>query len=65
MFEGLFKQGAEDANAYLSQPDFLPKLEAQPGVRKPTLQQLHQNLVTDRPRSLDDCVKWARLRFEE
>ncbi|KAG8460806.1 hypothetical protein KFE25_010861 [Diacronema lutheri] len=65
VFEGLFKQNAEDANAYLSQADFLSKLEQQPGVRKPTLQALHQNLVSDRPRTLDDCVAWARHRFEE
>mmetsp|Transcript_9753 Transcript_9753/g.28618 ORF Transcript_9753/g.28618 Transcript_9753/m.28618 type:complete len:1026 (-) Transcript_9753:192-3269(-) len=65
VFEGLFKQGAEDANAYLSQADFLEKLEQQPGVRRPTLQQLHSNLVADRPRTLEDCVAWARMRFEE
>jgi ubiquitin-activating enzyme E1 len=65
VFEGLFKQGAEDANAYLSNGDFLQKLEQQTGVRKTTLQQLHSNLAADRPRSLDDCVKWARLRFED
>lgn len=64
-FEGLFKQSAEDANAYLSNGDFLDNLEKQPGVRKPTLQTLHTNLVTDRPRTLDQCVAWARLRFEE
>jgi len=64
-FEGLFKQAAEDANAYLSNGDFLENLEKQPGVRKPTLQVLHTNLVTDRPRTLDQCVAWARLRFEE
>jgi len=64
-FEGLFKQGAEDANAYLSQPEFLEKLEQQPGVRRSTLQQLHGNLVTDRPRTLEDCVAWARMRFED
>jgi len=65
VFEGLYVQGAEDANAYLSQADFLDKLEMQPGVRKPTLQQLHSNLTADRPRSLEDCVKWARIRFDE
>jgi ubiquitin-activating enzyme E1 len=65
VFEGMFKQGAEDANAYLSQPDFLEKLEQQTGVRKTTLAQLHANLVSDRPRSLEDCVAWARLRFED
>jgi len=63
-FEGLFRQGAEDVNAYLSQPDFLSNLERQPGVRKTTLEALAANLV-DKPISLEQCVVWARLRFEE
>jgi len=63
-FEGCFKQSAEDVNAYLSQPDFLPSLERQPGVRKTTLEAIRSNLV-DKPISLESCVVWARLKFEE
>jgi len=65
LFEGYFKQSAEDVNAYLSQGDFLSALERQPGVRKPTLEALRSNLVTEKPISLEQCVVWARLRFEE
>jgi len=65
LFEGYFKQSAEDANAYLSQPDFLAALERQPGVRKPTLEALSSNLGAEKPISLEQCVVWARLRFEE
>lgn len=64
LFEGCFKQSAEDVNAYLSQPEFLSSLERQPGVRKGTLEALRSNLV-DKPLSLQDCIVWARLRFEE
>ena len=64
LFEGCFKQSADDVNAYLSQPDFLSSLEQQPGVRKGTLEGLRSNLV-DKPLSLKDCIVWARLRFEE
>merc|ERR1719502_1452703 len=64
-FEGFFKQSAEDVNSYLSQPDFLPALERQPGVRKPTLDGIRSNLVSEKPISLEQCVVWARLRFEE
>jgi len=64
LFEGFFKQGAEDVNAYLTQPDFLTVLERQPGVRKPTLEAIKTNLV-DKPMTFDQCVVWARLKFEE
>jgi len=63
-FEGLFKQSAEDVNAYLSQPDFLSSLERQPGVRKPTLEAIKSNLM-GRPIAFEECVVWARLKFEE
>lgn len=52
LFEGLFRQSAEDVNAYLSQPDYLAVLERQPGVRKPTLESIASNLV-QRPVSLE------------
>jgi len=63
-FEGLFKQSAEDVNAYLSQPEFLTSLERQPGVRKPTLEGIKANLQ-DKPITFEECVVWARLKFEE
>lgn len=47
-----------------SQPDFLSSLERQPGVRKPTLEGVKANLV-DRPITFEECVVWARLKFEE
>jgi len=63
-FEGLFKQSAEDVNSYLSQPDYLTSLGRQPGVRKPTLEGIKANL-SDRPITFEECVVWARLKFEE
>jgi len=64
IFEGLFKQSGEDVNAYLSQPDFLTALERQPGVRRTTLKEIHANLV-EKPLTLEACVVWSRLKFEE
>jgi len=63
-FEGFFKQSAEDVNAYLSQADFLTTLERQPGVRKPTLEGIKTNLG-EKPITFEECIVWARLRFEE
>ena len=64
IFEGLFKQSGEDVNAYLSQPDYLAALERQPGVRRTTLNEIRANLV-EKPLTLEACVVWARLKFEE
>jgi len=61
---GLFKQSGEDVNAYLSQPEYLAALERQPGVRRTTLNEIRANLV-DKPLTLEACVVWARLKFEE
>ena len=33
-------------------------------ARLADLQELHASLVTDRPRELGACVRWARKRFE-
>jgi ubiquitin-activating enzyme E1 len=64
LFEGYYSQAANDVNAYLSQSDFLSALERQPGVRKPTLDTIRSNLC-EKPISVEECVVWARLRFEE
>eukprot|EP00960_Hanusia_phi_P025110 738341-Hanusia_phi.AAC.4 len=64
-FEGLFKQAAEDANAYLSDTEYVSKLKKQPGTGLSTLEILRDNLVAKKPKSMKDCVVWARLKFEE
>merc|ERR1719502_1562698 len=64
LFEGHYSQAAADVNAYLSQADFLQQLERQPGVRKPTLEAIRTNLC-EKPISVEECIVWARLRFEE
>jgi len=64
-FEGAFKQSAEDINSYLTDSDFMAKLNAQQNTKLDTLERLYEGLVTEFPQRLDDCVVWARLRFEE
>merc|ERR1719421_1181163 len=64
LFEGYYAQSASDVNAYLSQPEYLQNLERQPGVRKPTLEALKTNLC-EKPMGLEECIVWARYRFEE
>lgn len=65
-FEGVFKQSAEDVNAYLSsgEVDFIDALSKQSN-KNDTLKNIHRTLVVERPRGFDDCIIWARLKFEE
>ena len=64
-FEGEFKQAAEEVNSYLStSPDqYLATL--QPNTKVDTLKVIRKTLVDERPVTFEDCVVWARLRFEE
>mmetsp|Transcript_47391 Transcript_47391/g.112774 ORF Transcript_47391/g.112774 Transcript_47391/m.112774 type:complete len:1011 (+) Transcript_47391:93-3125(+) len=64
-FEGVYKQGMEDAGAFGTDPEFLVKLKKQPGTSQVTMEQLRDNLVSRRPAAFSDCVVWARLKFEE
>jgi ubiquitin-activating enzyme E1 len=64
-FEGEFKQVPDAVNAYLTQPNFFELLAKQPNSRIDTLEKVYDALVTTRPSTVDDCVSWARLKFEE
>lgn len=63
-FEGEFKQAADEVNAYLtSTPEqYLDTL--QPNTKIDTLKIIQRCLVDERPRTFEDCVVWARLKFE-
>lgn len=66
MFEGLFKQSAENASQYLTDPDFIERTLKLPGVQPiEVLESVKAALVTDRPKSIEDCVTWARLHWQE
>lgn len=64
-FEGVFKQSAEDVNSYLSKDNFQEELKAQQNTKIDTARSIRQTLVDERPLSFDDCIAWARLKFEE
>lgn len=63
-FEGEFKQSAEEVNSYLSnsQDQYLDSL--QPNSKLETFKTIRRMLVDERPVSFEDCVVWARLKFE-
>eukprot|EP00743_Colponemidia_sp_Colp-15_P004319 GILK01004659.1.p1 GENE.GILK01004659.1~~GILK01004659.1.p1 ORF type:complete len:1074 (+),score=225.12 GILK01004659.1:261-3224(+) len=64
-FEGMFKQNCLDVNSYLTQPDFIKALDKQPNTKLPVLESIFGSLVTQKPMHFEDCVSWARLKFEE
>lgn len=65
-FDALFKSRPVDVNAYLSSRDFQDSIRKSPASsRLPILETLHDALLRHRPLSLDACVQWARLQFED
>ncbi|KAK6027321.1 ubiquitin-activating enzyme E1 [Ostertagia ostertagi] len=67
LFEGLFTAPAETANQFLTdERTFLERLE-QMNVSQRTqlLGQVKDALIDSKPASPEDCVKWARLLFQE
>ncbi|KAL2918709.1 E1 ubiquitin-activating protein [Polyrhizophydium stewartii] len=65
LFEGLFKQPAENVNLFLSQPNYIDLLMKQGGNHYETLSSIQTFLVTSKPLTFDECIVWARLKFEE
>ena len=51
-------------NAYLSSPDYAASLSGQQGSKLETVMAIRKTLVDERPVSFEDCVVWARLKFE-
>ncbi|KUF99247.1 Kinesin protein KIF16B [Phytophthora nicotianae] len=64
-FEGEFFQAPSDVNRYLEGPAFMKELNEQQNTKIETLERLKSSLVDDRPMSFEDCISWARFKFEE
>ncbi|EGY13740.1 hypothetical protein VD0002_g7029 [Verticillium dahliae] len=64
MFENLFIASPSTVNLYLTQPGYIDSMLKQGGNQKMTLETLRDYLTTDRPRTFEDCIAWARLLFE-
>jgi ubiquitin-activating enzyme E1 len=64
-FDSFFVKAPEVVNLYLTQPDYLGASLKQSGNEKQTLETLRDYLVTERPRTFDDCIIWARTQFEK
>jgi len=64
LFESYFVKPAETVNLYLSQPNYLESTLKQGGNEKGTLEMIRDFLVVDKPLTVEDCIKWARIQFE-
>ncbi|TPX54813.1 hypothetical protein PhCBS80983_g05729 [Powellomyces hirtus] len=64
-FEGLFRQPAENVNLYLSQPNYVEQTLSQGGNQKEAIESVYNFLVTQKPTLFEECILWARLKFDE
>lgn len=65
-FEGLFRQSAENAAQYISDPQFIDRTLKLPGVQPlEVLESVKTALVDEKPNTFADCVAWARCHWQE
>ncbi|XP_071479116.1 ubiquitin-like modifier-activating enzyme 1 [Diadema antillarum] len=65
MFEGLFRNPAENVAQYVGDPKFMERTLKMPGCQPlEVIELLKRALVDERPKNLDECISWARHHFE-
>ncbi|KAJ8047744.1 Ubiquitin-like modifier-activating enzyme 1 [Holothuria leucospilota] len=66
MFEGLFRNPQENVTLYMNDPKFMERTLKLSGVLPmETLDGIKRTLIDEFPKSFEDCVRWARLHWEE
>ena len=65
-FEGMFEKSPAEVNAFLSNPaKYLAAIQqASDAAARGQLELVHEVLVSDRCATFQDCVSWARKKFE-
>ena len=64
-FHQYFVGPPETVNLYVSQSNYIEQTLKQSGNEIPTLENLRDFLVTEKPSNFDDCIIWARQQFEK
>ena len=66
-FEGLFEKSPAEANAYLAKPDEYAAAARSAGdaAARENLEKAAECLLTSRCATYEDCIAWARTRFQE
>lgn len=65
LFEGLYKQTPENVKQYIEDPAFIERTNRLPGLQPVEIMDSVKTSVTERPNNFDDCIKWARMHFED
>ncbi|KAF3938028.1 hypothetical protein ABW19_dt0200204 [Dactylella cylindrospora] len=64
IFDSSFVNPPQSVNLYLSQPNFIESTLKQSGNQKEILETIRDHL-NDRPLKFEECIEWARLKFEK
>lgn len=65
-FEGEFTIPAENVNQYIGDPKFIERTDKLPGMQAVEIYgSVKKCLVDERPGEFADCVRWARIQFQE
>lgn len=64
-FEGLFKQSADQAFLYLNDPQFIDRTNKLSGNQPIETLEAVKKVLSERATSFPECVKWARLYFDQ
>lgn len=65
-FEGLFKIGPDAVEQYLNDPGFMERTMKMAGNQPVEMLEIVKRfLVVEKPNSFEDCVRWARLHWQE
>ncbi|XRB18925.1 ubiquitin-activating enzyme E1 [Pseudoscourfieldia marina] len=66
-FEGMLEKAPAEANLYLKSPSEYGANAKQAGdaQAREQLERVYESLVTVRCKTYEDCIRWARLRFQE
>ncbi|KAJ1675270.1 E1 ubiquitin-activating protein [Spiromyces aspiralis] len=63
LFEGLFTQSPQEVNQYLGNPNYLDLTDS--NQRHDVAATIYSCLVEKRPKSFEDCIQLARMRFQD
>jgi len=64
VFDMFFVTPAKAVNSYLSEPNYVEDLK-HTGQQHEQVSQIVSYLVKNKPLTLEECIAWARLQFEE
>ena len=54
----------QSANSYLSEPNYVETTLKHGGSQTEQLLQIREYLINNKPLSFEECITWARLKFE-